>query len=114
MNNIEHIKKCKVSYKGTQNCILKYITMRSKTKNPVVTIEEIINFFPHKIKRKDTLMRMLKTMVKNNFIKEKNSGYIITHIGKQVPFVVANCYRQSLTEAGKRVEYAIDNWSDDE
>jgi len=98
MNPNEEIKKFSIAYDGLQNSILKYLTMREKMKKPIVTMEEIIEFFPHKISRKDNLQQMLKTMIKNNFIKEKNNGYIITNIGKHVPFVVASNHQKSQVE----------------
>jgi len=95
MNPNEEIKKFSIAYDGVQNSILKYLSMRDRMKKPIVTIEEMMKFFPHRIPRKDNLQQMLKTMVNNNFIKEKNDGYVITNIGKHVPFVVVSNYQKS-------------------
>lgn len=108
MNQIQVIQRSRVRYKGTQNSVLKYMSMRKRMGKPVVTIEEIIAFFPHKIKRKDNLLGTLKSMVKNEFIKEKDKGYVITHIGKQVPFIVANMRKEKLIRKGKRVLFTDD------
>jgi len=111
MNPIQEIKKAKVQYNGTQNSILKYMSMRKRMGKPVVTVEEIMNFFPTRITRKDTIIRSMKTLVKHNFIKEKDKGYIITNIGKEVPTVVANSYQQQMARLGKRINNAHD-WED--
>jgi hypothetical protein len=111
MNPIQEIKKAKIHYEGTQNSILKYMSMRKRMGKPVVTVEEIMNFFPTRITRKDTLIRSMKTLVKHNFIKEKDKGYIITNIGKEVPTVVANSHQQQMARLGKRINNAHD-WED--
>jgi paraquat-inducible protein B len=109
MNEIKKIKQSKVSYTGNQIIILKYLGMRDRMGKPVATLSEIVSFNPERFKRKDTILRTLKVMVKNNFIKEKNNGYVITNIGKQVPFVVADLYINSLSKQGKRTHFANDD-----
>ena len=107
MNAIDQIKKCRISYNGIQVVLIKYISMRERMNNPVVSISEIISFNPTKFKRKDTILRTLEVMVKNNFVKKQNGGYVITNIGRQVPFVVADLYIQSLSNQGKRAHFAL-------
>ena len=109
MNEIKKIKQSKVSYTGNQIIILKYLGMRDRMGKPVATLSEIVSFNPERFKRKDTILRTLKVMVKNNFIKEKNNGYVITNIGKKVPFVVADLYLNSLSKQGKRTHFANDD-----
>jgi hypothetical protein len=109
MNEIKKIKQSKVSYTGNQIIILKYLGMRDRMGKPVATLLEIVSFNPERFKRKDTILRTLKVMVKNNFIKEKNNGYVITNIGKKVPFVVADLYLNSLSKQGKRTHFANDD-----
>lgn len=111
MNTVEQIKLVRVAYNGTQNSVLKYISMRNRMGKSVVSVDEIINFFPHRISRRDTLVRILGTMVKNGFIKKVDNGYIITNIGKHVPFVVANSHMEKQIRLGKRVNHAHD-WED--
>ena len=106
MNAINHIKKCRVSYNGIQVVLIKYISMRQRMNSPVVLISEIMSFNPIRFKRKDTILRTLEVMVKNNFVKTQDNGYVITNIGKQVPFVVADMYIQSLSKQGKRSHFA--------
>ena len=114
MNPVEAVKKTKIAYKGTTKSILQYLSMRNRSGNPVVTSDEIMKFFPSRITRKDTLERSLKTMLKNNFIKKVENGYIITNIGKHVPFIVASLHLEKLIRLGKRTTYANDDWSDNE
>lgn len=109
MNPVEQMKKTKVSYNGVQNSVLKYMSMRQRMGKPLVTLEEIQLFFPNKITRIDTLQKMLKNMEKNNFIKTKGDGYIITNIGKQIPNIVANYHQARLVRDGKRTTYAVDD-----
>jgi hypothetical protein len=111
MNPIQEIKKAKIQYNGTQNSVLKYMSMRKRMGKPVVTVEEIIKFFPTRITRRDTLVRSMQTLVKHNFIKVKDKGYIITNIGQEVPTVVANSYQQQLARKGQRINHAHD-WED--
>ena len=111
MDYIQEIKKIKVKYNGTQNAVLKYMSMRKRMGKPVVTVEEIIKFFGTKITRKDTLVRSMQSLIKNNLIKEKDKGYIITNIGKEVPFFVANLHQQQLIRKGQRVNHSHD-WDD--
>jgi predicted transcriptional regulator len=111
MNPIQIVAKTKISYSGTANSILKYMSMKNRMGDSTVTADEIMKFFPHKIPRRDTLLRTLNTMKKNGFIKQNNNGYMITNIGKQVPFIVASIYMKKLTQSGKRTNYAHD-WED--
>ncbi len=111
MNYIQEIKKAKIQYNGTQNSILKYMSMRKRMGKPLVTAEEIMNFFPTRITRKDTLVRSMKTLIKHNFIKEKDNGYIITNIGKEVPSIVATSHQQQMARLGQRINLAHD-WED--
>ena len=53
----------------------------------------------------------MQTLVKHNFIKVKDKGYIITNIGQEVPTVVANSYQQQLARKGQRINHAHD-WED--
>ena len=73
MNAINHIKKCRVSYNGIQVVLIKYISMRQRMNSPVVLISEIMSFNPIRFKRKDTILRTLEVMVKNNFVKTQMS-----------------------------------------
>lgn len=106
MNAMDHIRKCRISYNGIQVVLIKYISMRQRMNSPVVSISEIMSFNPTIFKRKDTILRTLKVMVKNNFVKIQDDGYVITNIGKQVPFVVASLYFQSLTKQEKELHSA--------
>lgn len=108
MNPIQEIKKAQIKYNGTQNSILKYMSMRKRMKKPVVTLDEIINFFKPRRIRKDNLIKSMQTLIKHNFVKEKDQGYIITNIGKEVPSVVANSHQQKLIKNGKRINLAND------
>lgn len=114
MNTVEQIKLVRVAYNGTQNSVLKYISMRNRMGKSVVSVDEIINFFPHRISRRDTLVRILGTMVKNGFIKKVDNGYIITNIGKHVPFVVANSHMEKQIRLGKRASAVNEDWIDNE
>ena len=114
MNPVETVKKAKIAYKGTTKSILQYLSMRNRSGKPVVTADEMIKFFPSRIPRKDTLERSLKTMIKHGFIKKKDNGYIITNIGKHVPFVVASLHLEKLKKLNKRTTYANDDWSNNE
>lgn len=106
MNAVELVAKTKVSYSGVTNSILKYMSMRNRMNKPVVTADQIMNFFPNKITRRDSLLRNLRRMVINGCIEQKDDGYFITNLGKQVPFVVASAHVQNLMRSGKRVNYA--------
>ena len=64
--------------------------MRFKMNNPMVAIEEIIDFFPHKFERKDHLQAILTGMIDNKFITKQDNKYIITKDGTKVPFIVAS------------------------
>lgn len=108
MNSIQLIKQAKIQYSGTQNSVLKYLSMRSKMNKPVVTADEILDFFQSRITRKDTLVKSMQTLIKHNFVKKQNDGYVITNLGKEVPFVVASSYQQQLARKGQRVNYAHD------
>lgn len=101
MNQIQLIKKAKIQYDGTQNSILKYLSMRSKMDKPVVTADEILYFFRSRITRKDTLVRSIQTLINHNFVKKQNDGYVITNLGKEVPFVVASSHQQQLAKKVK-------------
>lgn len=111
MNQVQEIKKAKIHYNGTQNSILKYMSMRKRMGKPLVTAKEIMNFFPTRITRKDLLVKSMKTLIKHNFVKEKDNGYIITNIGKEVPFVVATSHQQQMARLGQRINLAHD-WED--
>jgi len=108
MNPIQEIKKAKIHYDGTQNSILKYMSMRKRMGKPVVTLKEIMDFFPTRITRKDNLLKSMRSLVRLNFIKEKDKGYIITNIGKEVPTVVANSHQQQMARLGQRINLAHD------
>ena len=97
MNNVG-----KILYNSKQNLILKYMSMRTRIGKPLVSIEEIMAFSPERIKRKDKLKLSLKSMVKSNFIKEKDGKYIITNVGKRVPYIVASNHFESLSVQAKR------------
>ena len=112
MTPSQMLAKTKVSYSGITNSILKYMSMRSRMGKPIVTAEEIKNFFPHRITRKDTLLRNLNTMKKNGFIKQNTNGYFITEVGKKIPFMVANSHMKKLTQSGGRTNLAHD-WNDE-
>jgi len=87
---VNRIKKSKLSKDSKQISILKYMTMRFKTKNSAVSIEELVEFFPHKFQRKDNLQIILEGMIKNKFITKQDNKYIITKDGVKVPFIVAS------------------------
>ena len=87
---VNRIKKSKLSRDSKQILLLKYLTMRFKMKNPAVSIEEIVEFFPHKFQRKDNLQAILESMIKNKFITKQDNKYIITKDGVKVPFIVAS------------------------
>ncbi len=108
MNQVKKIEESKILYNSTQNSILKYMSMRKRMKTPVVTIDEIINFFKPKIIRKDNLINNMKKLTKHNYITKINNGFIITNIGMQVPFVVANSHQRNLIKNGKRINLAND------
>lgn len=109
------MSKIKISYTGTQNLILKYMAMRMRMNKPLVSVEEIMNFSPERFKRKDTLRLSLKSLVKNNFIKEKDGNYIITNFGKKAPYVVASNHFESLSAQSKKRHKKslkdLDDWS---
>lgn len=114
MNPVEQIKLAKVAYNGTQNCVLKYMSMRNKMKTPVVTVDQIMDFFGHRISRRDTLVKSLGTMLRHNFIKKVENGYIITNIGKHVPFVVASLHMEKQIRLGKRASTVNEDWKENE
>lgn len=87
---VNRIKKSKLSRDSKQILILKYLTMRFKMKNPAVSIEELVEFFPHKFQRKDNLQIILDGMINNEFVTKKDNKYIITKDGVKVPFIVAS------------------------
>lgn len=87
---VNRIKKSKLSRDSKQISILKYMTMRFKMKNPEVSIEELVEFFPHKFQRKDNLQIILEGMINNKFITKKDNKYVITKDGVKVPFIVAS------------------------
>ena len=84
-------------------------------KKPLVSVEEIMNFSPERFNRKDKLKLSLKSLVKSNFIKEKDGNYIITNFGKKVPSIVASNYFESLSvQSKKRYKKSLkdlDDWS---
>jgi len=110
MNEMEKISKCQIPYEGKQTSILKYMSMKQRMKMETVSVDQIFEFFSNKFERKDNVRKMLMTMEKNGFVEKNEIGYVITNLGKRVPFIVAQINTNKLIKEGKRSSFANEKY----